>query len=112
MSNATDLKSKRSIITWDLIGASDEGDIVNLSKLRPESVSVEGEFAGARIVIEGTNSINSNKMFPLNDPNGNSLIFSSGGIEGVLESSLKIRPRISGGAANTRISVNLLVSTW
>ena len=104
------LSNVKSIISWDL-KANETGAIFELYKYKPISVTVDGTFGGASVIIEGNNSTNE-IMFPLNDPNGYVLDFHVPKIEAILEDCARIRARVDGGNASTNLKVNILISPW
>lgn len=110
MSELKYLSVTKAMITWDL-KADESGTNLNMSKLKPLSATVHGDYNGASLVIEGNNDPDSEQMFSLNDPNGYPLTFQTSKIEGILEDCVKLRPRVIGGSPSTKLIVNLLVAT-
>ena len=104
------ISPSKAVMTWDIIPGK-EPHFLLLSKWKPKSVSVEGNFQGCRVIIEGNANPDSSKMFILNDPYGNPLVFESERLEGILEDCVKIRPRLSGGSSSTAVTVNMLLLT-
>lgn len=67
------------------------------------SVQVTGTLgAGGTATIEGSNA---STYHALNDPNGNSLAVNALKIEQILESCLRMRPRITAGDGTTSLTV-------
>lgn len=111
MPEAKIFSNNKCFVTWEL-KANESGDAFNLGKWKALSVTVEGDFAGASVKINGNNNPDSQSAFILNDPNGNPLAFMSGRIEAILEDCVKIMPIVSGGTERTNLTVTLLVTPW
>lgn len=81
---------------WAL-GDADAGDPTPKAISSDRSVQVEGTFAGASVVIEGSNDGGTN-YHTLTDPLGNALTFTVAGLKQVMEVVQLLRPRSSGGS--------------
>lgn len=77
-----------------------------------KSVQIFGEFNGATVTIQGSNvPTNDPTFWVLNDNAGTTLSFTSANLKNVRENTYWVRPYMSGGDANTSISVYLLCVT-
>jgi len=89
---------------WTLVNG-DDGEVTsaNLIPWLDRTFQVDGTFAGATVVIEGSNDgVN---YYTLTDPQGVPLSFTSADIKQVLEVVMGMRPRVSGGTGATAINV-------
>ena len=71
------------------------------------SIQIEGDFAGATVIIEGSND--GAHFHTLTDPTFTHLTFRSASLASVIETVRFIRPRVSGGEESTLINVTLLI---
>jgi hypothetical protein len=97
--NTTDFNGI-SIIRWANLTAGDVGEAITLPKFSDRSVQVEGTFGSCS--IEG--SLDGVNFHPLNDPDGNGLVFIIAKIEAILEMSVYLRPVVTGVGANLTIT--------
>lgn len=82
------------VASWALSDA-DDGSPCEMIMASEKSVQVEGTFAGATVVLQGSNDgVN---WRTLNDPNVAPLSFAAAGLKAVLEHTRYIRPLSSGG---------------
>ena len=101
-----EIGQNRALVTWEL--PADDLRPYQLTKYRPLSVVVEGEFNGGQVHIVGTNDPGEDpKFFTLNDPQGNPLSFFKGKIEQILEDCVQIKPYAIG---NVKVKVYLLLA--
>jgi hypothetical protein len=71
------------------------------------SIQFAGTPSGATLLCEGSNDgVN---WATLNDPLGVPISLLTVGVRQILELTLKVRPRISGGDVNTAITASLLL---
>ena len=84
------------LTVWPL-GDNDDGVPTPRAISSDRSVQVEGTFAGASVVIEGSNDGGAH-YHTLTDPLGNALSFTSAAIKQVQEVVQLLRPRSSGGS--------------
>ena len=98
----TDL-SGTAVLTWDGLGAGEEGVAASQVRLGERVVQVFGTFNGASVVLEG--SADGQNWFRLSDQFGLSLYFTITSGKTVLESTHYIRPVVIGGDASTSLTV-------
>lgn len=96
-----------NVIQWSGLLQGDDGEPFEMPSMSDRSVQVHGTFgAGGTLVIEGSNDgVN---YFPLTDPQGNALSFTSAKIEQVSEITLWLRPRVTAGDGTTSLTVTML----
>lgn len=94
------------VVRWQGIGQNESSEPVELVNFADRTVQVSGVFGGATAHIEG--SIDGETYSPLTDPQGNALTFSSNRLETISEVVRFIRPRVSGGSAETAVSVHII----
>lgn len=96
-------------VTWDaLTTGGDVGEPILSPHFSDKTVQVTGAFGGGQIVIEGSNDGVS--FFPLTDPLGNQLTFSSSGLKLITENPELIRPRLPSGSGAS-VVVKLAATT-
>ncbi len=84
---------------------ADNGVAVTIPGAPDRTVQVFGTFgASGTIIFEGTLEAVPVNWFPLVDPQGNAISFTSAGGELVLELVAHIRPRVTGGDGTTDIT--------
>lgn len=87
---------------------SDVGEAIEMFGSADRSVQVTGTFGtGGTIRIEGSND--GSNYYPLTDPQGNNLDFTSAKIEAVSEITRYIRPRVTAGDGTTSLTVTMLL---
>lgn len=97
-----------ALLTWSglTFNTLDTGAPVQWVDYADRCAQVTGVFGvGGAVVLEGSNDgvvFNS-----LADPQGNSLVFSSGKLEQVLELPRYVRPRVIAGDASTNLTVTI-----
>jgi hypothetical protein len=98
-----------ALYEWDgLTIASPDGQPSGFTASGDRTVQVQGTFgAGGTVVIEGT--LNNVDWYTLRDPSGVLLSFTSANIRAVLENTIAIRPRVTGGDGSTSITVILSI---
>jgi hypothetical protein len=85
------------VTTWaTLAAAGDVGQPLQRTDLADRSVQVTGTFAGATIVLEGSND--GANYFTLSSPAGAALSFTAPGLLQVNEPTAFVRPHITLGA--------------
>lgn len=89
-----------------VLATGDTGVEVGFADFADRSVQVSGTFGGATITLEGSN--NGTDWVGLRDPQGVAISFTAAGLKQVLESTLLVRPVITGGAASS-VNVTLLM---
>lgn len=97
------------VITWTGLtnATSDDGSPFEGIGANDRSVQIFGTFgAGGTLRIEGSND--GTNWAVLTDPQGNALDFTSAKIEAITELVRYIRPRITGGDANTDLTCVLV----
>lgn len=83
-------------IKWETIGNADVGQAHEMAAWPDRTVQLFGTWAGATIVMEGSND--GTNWATLRDPAGNNLSFTANGLKAILENPRYIRPSSSGGA--------------
>src|SRR5712692_2913244 len=85
------------VITWTpLAAAGDVGQPLQRSDLADRSVQVTGTFAGATIVLEGSND--GANYFTLSNPAGAALSFTAAGLMQVNQPTAWVRPHVTAGS--------------
>jgi hypothetical protein len=85
------------VATWTpLAAAGDVGQPLQRTDLADRSVQVTGTFAGATIVLEGSND--GAAYFTLSNPAGAALSFTAAGLMQVNQPTAWVRPRITLGS--------------
>lgn len=105
-----DLNVPCKTATWATMVQGDDGDPIPIDTLvqyLDRTFQVTGTFGGASLVIEGTND--GTNWATLSDPNGVALSITSAGIYQVIQVTLKMRPRVSGGGGSTSLDVTGLL---
>lgn len=103
---ALGLNQTANVVGWIALSTDDSGKPVEMPTHSDRSVQVDGTFAGATVLIEGSND--GMNYYTLTDPQGSPLSISTGKLKQILEVTRFIRPRVSGGGG-TDINVTLLV---
>ena len=96
------------VVSWEEVI---DGDIclpTRFAGAPDRTVEVDGTFDGATVYIEGT-LVDGGAYKTLTDPQGNSLVFSTSGIEMIAENVRFIRPRVSGTTVNTSLNIHILM---
>lgn len=70
-------------------------------------MQVEGTFAGAACVIQGSND--DSNFHTLHDPLGIPLSYTSSGLNQILEVCDQIQPAVSGGGGGTSLTVTMVI---
>lgn len=89
---------------WTL-GDADTAIEVSFPDYADKSVQVEGTFGAATVVLEGSND--GTNWHTLRDPTGAALSFTTAGLKAVMETTLHVRPKSTGGTASS-VTVTLL----
>jgi len=97
-------------ITWTGLTNGDTGQALQMPAWADRSVQIVSPGSTGTIVIEGSNDGTNYKT--LTDPQGNSLSFTSAGLEEIMEATIYVRPRISAGDGSTNYSVYMLVTGY
>jgi hypothetical protein len=95
------------VVSWLPLASGDEGSAARFSQYTDKSVQVSGIFGGATLRFEGSND--GTTYFPLTDPQGNALDFTSAKLKAVTEATLWVRPRVVGGDGTTNLAVSVLM---
>lgn len=104
------LKSSSVIlVAWDgPLANSENGDSYEADHLNDVSVHAYGTFDGATLTIVGSNEVSSPANFQtLHKVDLTNATMSANGTMQVLESMQHFRPQVSGGTANTSLTVIL-----
>jgi hypothetical protein len=94
------------IVRWLAMGDADDGAPFSGYGSRDRSVQFVGVFAGASVLLEGSND-NANWVV-LTDPQGNNITKTSASLEAISEATRYVRPRTSGGGG-TAVDVYLFI---
>jgi hypothetical protein len=101
------------LVTWPSLASGETGvaffDVPKLAAFSDRSVQISGTLGGGTVTIEGANSVAGTTFNTLNDPALNALTSLGATLKQILECSVQIRPRVTGGDGTTAISVGLLV---
>lgn len=94
--------------TWSGLVSVDTGTSLDASLYIDKCVQVGGVFSSgpAQLTIQGSNDGSS--WFTLNDPQGNGLVFTTSGMEQILENPKFIRPVTASGATGTSLDVIII----
>ena len=106
-----DLNVPCKTASWAALGTGDDGDPLptdTIVQYLDRTFQVTGTFgSGGALVIEGTNDgVN---WYTLTDPQGVALSITTAGIYQVIQVTLKMRPRVSGGDGTTILVVTGLL---
>lgn len=94
------------LATWPAMGNADTGTAVAMSGAADRSVQIEGTFAGATVVLQGSND--GSNWQSLTDPQGNAISKAAAALEQISELTRYIRPTTSGGGGSS-ITVTVLL---
>lgn len=94
------------IASWPAMGNADTGTSVAMAGASDRSVQIEGTFASATVVLQGSND--GTNWQTLTDPQGNAISKTAAALEQVSELTRYIRPVTSGGAGAT-LNVTVLL---
>ncbi len=92
--------------SWSGLLQGDDGEPLPVDAILQyldRTFQVTGTFGGATILIEGTND--GTNYYTLDDPQGIPLSITTAGIYQVIQVTLKMRPRVSGGDGTTTFAV-------
>lgn len=89
--------------SWIGLTSSDEGALFDAALYSDKCVHVFGTFVSGQVAIQGGNATDS--LLTLTDPQGNALVFTTSGIEQIMENPRYIRPLSSSGDVGTEITV-------
>lgn len=94
--------------TWTGLVSTENGDALDAARFIDKCVQVGGSFSTgpAQVTIKGSNDGTS--WFTLNDVQGNALVFTTSGMEQVLENPQFIRPETASGATGTSVNVIII----
>lgn len=95
-------------ITWPSLGQNDDGSQEPAAHYPDKTVQVAGTFSGATVALEGSND--GTNWFILTDPLGVPVTFTATGLRIIIENPLYVRPKVTGGAGGTDVTV-ILVAT-
>src|ERR1044072_5959423 len=86
------------VATWSAMGNADSGTPLDAPRLPDKTITVQGTFGGATVVIEGSND-GGTTWHTLNDSRGEGTAFSlpAADTRTLLENTLLLRPTTSGG---------------
>jgi hypothetical protein len=103
------LQSNRNVmqVVWANMPQGDVGDSLPMAGYSDRSVQVVGTFGGATVSIEGSND--GVTFATLTDPQGNPLTFVTSRLETIMEMTLYIRPKVTGGDGTTSLSTFMAV---
>lgn len=105
-----DLNVPCKTAAWAGLLMNDDGEPLptdTIVQYLDRTFQVTGTFGGATVLIEGTND--GTNWYTLTDPQGVALSISSAGIYQVIQVTLKMRPRVSGGDGSTTFAVTGLL---
>lgn len=89
---------------WTNLANGDTGAGIDMREYYDRSIQVAGTFGtGGTVVIEGT--IDGTNWHTLSNGAGDSLTFTSGGVQFIAELVFEIRPRVTAGDGTTSITV-------
>ena len=83
-------------VTWTGLGDADDGAPIQFGEFADRSVQVDGTWASATLVWEGSND--GTTYYTLNDPDGVAISKTANFMEAVMEGTVYARPRTSGGS--------------
>ena len=96
-------------VTWAGMANGDTGLPVYMTENKDRSVQVTGTFgAGGSVRWEASND--ETNYYPLTDPQGNALDFTTAKIEAVTEVVLASRPRVTAGDGTTALTVTAIIT--
>lgn len=93
-------------ITWANMKGGDVGEPATHALYQDRSVQVTGTFQGAAVAMQGTNHKPEDDLFvALTDMRGNDLNILSPKLEQIEDCTYALRPVVSGGDADTDLTV-------
>jgi hypothetical protein len=104
---AYDREAPYMVATWSALTTNDNGDPVTSAAWTDRSVQVDGTFATATVVLQGSND--GTNWFTLTDPLGNNISFTAAGLKQVLQAAVYMRPSVTSGTSPS-INVRLLMT--
>ena len=101
------------VVEWtDLTVADATGFAFQAPAWSEKSIQVYGAFGvGGIVTIEGCNDFSETNWVVLKNGVGNDLTILSAKLETVLENTYAIRPRITGGNGDTKVTVAMVITT-
>lgn len=93
---------------WLAMGDADQGAPIIVGERPDGSLQVEGTFAGATVILEGTND--GTNWFPLDDKQGTPISLTAAGLEAMGPRPWKVRASTSGGGGSA-INATLLLGS-
>lgn len=98
-----------TIISWLAMPNGNDGAPAGAGGYSDKSIQVTGTFgAGGTVIAEGSND-GGTTWFPLTDPTGTAISFTSAGGKAITEAVGMFRPRVTGGDGTTAINVFVLM---
>lgn len=93
---------------WAALLNADDGASIPFGQYTDKSIQVFGTFGpGGTLLLEGSND--GTNWATLTDPQGNPLSFTAAKIEQIMEATLHVRPRVSGGDGTTSLTAIVLM---
>jgi hypothetical protein len=86
-------------VRWASMGNADTGTVIEMPQMSDRSVQIDGTFASATVVMEGSND--GTNFFTLTDGQGNAISKTTASLEQIAEFTRYLRASTSGGAGST-----------
>ncbi len=97
-----------SLVSWTGLLNGDDGEPVQLGAYSDRSVQFVGTFgAGGTIVFEGSND--GTNYVTLTDPQGSAISKGAASLEGIVEPTRYVRPRVTAGDGTTNLQCHLFL---
>jgi len=97
-----------TLITWAALTAGDTGSPVSGAASADKTMQLFGTFDGETMTMQGAMAV-AGTYIDMNDPQGNSMAYTSADMEVILENPLYIRPSVSSGGGTTSLTVYVLM---
>ena len=98
------MREANEIQRWPNLTANSDGSVLDCKFLRPLTVSCEGTFGGALVMLEARVG---DKWFPVTNNEGGVLHFADEGMEHIHGEYPYIRPRVGDATDSTSITISV-----
>jgi hypothetical protein len=107
VSDVAKFRDNATLASYEFSGSGDTGVAMEQPGSAIRSVQIAGTFDSATVVVEGSND--GTNYVTLTDPQGNAISKTAAAIEAIEEVTRYVRPRSSGGGANTALTISFML---